>query len=149
MVILLLLLPFGALVAALAGIFSLRARLREPGSALQASLFQRRAITIAVTVVAVGAHLWAWLQLRPVVPKDAPAGRVILGGPGDGLWALMFVAIPWLCMQPINVGLACYCARSVKQAAIIGGALLAIWIAAGASGGVLTRCPAGYICGGG
>jgi hypothetical protein len=147
--VLLFLLPFGALVAALVGIFSLRARMRAPGAVRQPSLPQRRLIVLAVTVVAVGAHLWAWLQLRPVVPKDAAAGHVILGGPGDGLWALMLVAVPWLCMQPINVGLACYCARSMKQAAIIGCALLAIWIAAGASGGVLTRCPAGYICGGG
>jgi hypothetical protein len=149
MAVLLLLLPFGALVSALLGVWSLRARMRAHDDGIRPSLSQRRLITLAVTVVAVGAHLWAWVQLRPVVPKETNAGHVILGGPGDGLWALMFVAIPWLCMQPINVGLACYSARSVKQAAIIGCALLAIWIAAGASGGVLTRCPAGYTCGGG
>lgn len=90
-------------------------------------------------------HLGSWLPLRPIVPANASAGSVLFRGPGDGLW-FMLVLLGWGAMQPINVLLACYCARSTKQAALIASGLIAVWIGAAALGAALTKCPAGFVC---
>jgi hypothetical protein len=62
---------------------------------------------------------------------------------------MLVVLAPWLCMQPLNVCLACFCARSMKQAALIASVLIAVWIGTAALGGALTRCPPGFVCTGG
>lgn len=137
-----------ALIAAFSGVASLRQRVRDAATP-RPSLPARRWIVAGVTVAALAAHLWSWLPLRPIVPPHASAGSVVYGGPGDGLWLLLMVLVPWVCMQPINVCLACFCARSVKQAALIASLLLAVWLGTAALGGALTRCPAGVVCTGG
>jgi hypothetical protein len=58
----------------------------------------------------------------------------------------MLVLLGWVCMQPINVLLACFCARSTKQAALIASGLIAVWIGSAALGAALTQCPAGFVC---
>jgi hypothetical protein len=134
--------------AAFGGVASLRRRVQDARPP-RPSLSTRRWIVLGVTLAAVALHLWSWLPLRPVVPPNASAGSVLSGGPGDGLWLMLVVLAPWLCMQPLNVCLACFCARSLKQAALIAGALVAVWIGTALLGGALTRCPAGFVCTGG
>jgi len=133
---------------AFSGVTSLRERERDAAPP-RPSLGTRRWIVAGVTLAAVALHLWSWLRLRPVVPPNARAGSVLSGGPGDGLWLMLVVLAPWFCMQLVNVWLACFCARNVKQAALIGSLLLAVWIGTAVLGGVLTRCPAGFVCTGG
>ena len=138
-----------AIAVAFAGASSFRQRLGESASP-QPSIRTRRGITMALTLVAVAAHLWTWLELRPIVPVGAKPGSVLPGGgPGDGFWLLFGIVAPWLLMLPINVGLACFCSRTVKQAVLVGCLLLAVWIGAAAVGAELVRCPDGFICPGG
>lgn len=109
------------------------------------SLAVRGWIVAGVTLATIGLHLWSWLPLRPVVPANASAGSVLFGGPGDGLW-FMLVLLVWVGMQPINVLLACFCARSTKQAALIASGLIGVWLGAAALGAALTKCPARFVC---
>jgi len=127
---------------------SLRRRLKD-NTPLRPSLSIRRWLVAAVTVVGVAAHVASWLPLRPAVPAGASPGGVLYGGPGDGLFLMLFVTAPWLLMQPINALLACYCSRTTAQAIIGTVILVAVWIAAGALGSELATCPDGFRCVGG
>jgi hypothetical protein len=146
--VLVLLVVVAVLLAAFSGVASLRQRVRDGGTP-RPSLPTRRWIVAGVTLAGVTAHLWSWLPLRPIVPPHASAGSVVYGGPGDGLWLLLMVLVPWVCMQPLNVCLACFCARSGKQAALIASLLVGVWMGTAALGGALTRCPVGFVCTGG
>lgn len=130
------------------GLASLRNRLENPAP-LRPSLSTRRWLVVAVTLVAVAAHLASWIPLRVTVPTGAKPGGVLYGGPGDGLFFLVSVLAPWFLIQPINVLLACYCSRT-KASAVLGMTiLLAVWIAAAALGSELSKCPDGFRCVGG
>lgn len=130
------------------GLASLRRRLKDEAPS-RPSLSSRRWLVVAVTVVGVAAHLASWLPLRPVVPAGASPGGVLYGGPGDGLFVIFFIAAPWLLMQPINALLACYCSRTTAQAILGTTILVAVWLAAGALGSELAKCPDGFRCVGG
>ncbi len=145
---LVLLLVVALALIAISGVQALLGRLRH-ATEPRPSLPVRRWIVASVTLVMVAAHLWSWLPLRPSVPPHAGAGSVLYGGPGDGLYLMLMVALPWLCMQPINLCLACVCARSVKQATLIASLLVAVWIGAAALGSDMTECPPGFVCAGG
>lgn len=144
----LLLIPIALIAfAAFAGIASLRQRLQDAAPP-RPSLKIRAWIVAGASLATIALQLLSWLPLRPIVAPNASAGSVVYGGPGDGLWLLLVIAT-WVVMQPINVLMACFCARSVKQAALIASVLIGAWIGTAALGGALTRCPAGFVCTGG
>ena len=120
-------------------------RLRT-GELPQPSLVARRWIVAVVTLVALSLHLWSYWSLQPQVPAGAAPGTVLYRGPGDGLFYLFFILLPWVAMQAVNLGLACYCSRSWRQATAAGGLLLATWIAVGWAGHRLLDCPEGMVC---
>ena len=60
-----------------------------------------------------------------------------------------FAVVAWLVMQPVNVWLACFCGRSLKQAALTASLLLVLWIGAAVLGFELAECPEGFVCTGG
>ncbi len=135
-------------LVAFSGVPSLLRRV-QGGTAPRPALPTRRWIVLGVTLATVAVHLWSWLPLRPSVPPDAVVGSVLYGGPGGGLYLMFMVLLPWVCMQPLNVWMACFCAGSVKQAALIGSVLIAVWLGAAALGGAVTECPPGFVCTGG
>ena len=109
----------------------------------------RRVVVTMVSVVCGALHLWSYWPLRPLVAADMGPGSVIYGGPGDGLWLMLVIAFPWFLMQIVNVGLACYCCRTARQAALVWGLLVAFWVAVGLAGSALSACPSGMTCAGG
>jgi len=130
------------------GLASLRNRLENPAP-LRPSLSTRRWLVVALTLVAVAAHLASWVPLRHAVPAGARPGGVLYGGPGDGLFLMLFVLGPWFLIQPINVLLGCYCSRTRASAVLAMTILVGVWIAAAALGSELAKCPDGFRCVGG
>lgn len=113
------------------------------------SLQVRRLVVAIVTLICVALHVWSYWPLHPQVTADMKPGSVIYGGPGDGFWFMLVIALPWILMQVVNLGLALYCSSTVRQAAYALGCLLVLWIAAGFVGCSFIECPAGMVCGGG
>lgn len=108
-----------------------------------------RSATLALNVLALTWFMYASARLRPLVPEGAAAGTVVYGGPGDGLFLLFMVALPWLSMQLINLPLAWAASTTFRQFFGFSGLLLACWFGASYIGWKLMECPPGIVCAGG
>lgn len=108
-----------------------------------------RLATLALNVLALSWFMYASARLRPMVPEGAAVGTVVYGGPGDGLFLLFMVALPWLSMQLINLPLAWAASTTFRQFFGFWGLLLACWFGASYIGWKMMECPVGIVCAGG
>jgi hypothetical protein len=145
---LVLFLPISVFVLTIASVVQFRRRLHTTDLP-KPSLQVRRLVVAIVTLICVALHVWSYWPLHRQVTAEMKPGTVIYGGPGDGLWFMLAILLPWVLMQVVNLGLALYCSSTVRQAAYALGGLLVLWIAAGFAGCSFIECPAGMVCRGG